>query len=254
VGSAVAVRKPKSCFSLSERRTEKHVEGVEVVSGLILKLRITWVFFFGYLLVNYLYLQLPRNLILNYGIVFLTSPFNVLETLSPVYNSVAQGLQENFEILVAVILIAEVFSRYSMVRLKPYLTIDWAFALGIAASYVTSALWWWHTGVPGSGTSIVAFSILLFLASAASLDVKRRMKDARTKAELKRDYIWIAALVTSFGFLPTYVVGNPHYQLHIVGALVFGSMVGLLAETRSARQARQGSESSSNESFRVSSR
>jgi len=190
--------------------------------------KVTLFFYFAYVVVNYAYVILFRSEVYNYTAVFLTSPFNLLETASGVYSSPLEGMQENFILVVLFILLAELYSRHAQVS-KPKLTITHIFALSIAATYITSALWWVLFGVPSNGTSIIAFCILTYLAAVTLLDRKiyGRKVDGRTPSEQVKALLWMTALVLSILFASTYVIGNDHYSIHLIGVLVFAGLVGL---------------------------
>lgn len=210
--------------------------GINTIARIILSLRVTLFFYIAYVAVNYVYIILLHQQVFTYVLVFAVSPFNILEILSPVYTSSTQGLVENFGFVVLMILVTETYSRYSAIKLKHMLSIDVVFCLSIGATYITSALWWWRAGVPASGTSIVGFSVLLYLAASSILDLRHQVKRAQKKGrEAARGVVWIAACVTSIGFSPTYVWGNPQYALHIAGASIFVLMAVLFAVTRLPR-------------------
>ncbi|MDG6911112.1 MAG: hypothetical protein JRN18_02030 [Nitrososphaerota archaeon] len=195
----------------------------------LLNFRITLFFYLAYLSVNYVYVVVLPGDILNYGAVFLTSPFNILETLSPLYFSFGQGLVENFALVVLFMGLTESYSRFSMVRVKAYLSVDAAFVLSIASTYATSALWWWKTGAPASGTSVVALCMLLYLATASVCDFdtyasRRQMHGA----EFAKVFLWVLATPISLVAASTYVLGNPHSEIHIAGAVVFTALAGMV--------------------------
>lgn len=195
----------------------------------VLNFRVTLFFYLAYLLVNYVYVVLAPGLVLNYTAVFLTSPFNILETLSPIYPSFEVGLSENFVFVVLFVLLAESYSRYSMTRAKGLISVDVAFILSIVSTYTTSALWWWRTGVPASGTSIVAFDMLLFLAAVSMADFREYVNRGEKRgAEALETLLWVLAVGTSLVVAPTYVLGNPHFELHLVGMAVFACVSGLI--------------------------
>ena len=221
------------------KRPDRVGATITAVAGIVLNLRVTLFFYVAYAVVNYIYLFPLRQDILNYALVFAISPFNVLEVLSPAYGSTSSGLLQNFWFVVVFILLAEVYSRFSSVRLKRAVSFDAIFLASILASYTASAMWWRSTGVPGSGTSIVAFSMLLYLAAASMLDIKNQVARAgrdKSSSESIRGLIWVFALVSAFGFAPTYILGNPHYVLHIAGGLTFAAFAALFFAARGRSQ------------------
>jgi len=199
--------------------------GPRSVLTAITMVRITLFFYAAYIITNYAYVKLPHALQLNYGVVFITSPFNFLETFSHIYANPTQGLEENFGVVLLIILLAETYSRFASLRTRR-VGIDGAFFLALGATYATSALWWWAEGVPGNGTSIVAFSMVLYLLAIALADARTyAVRRRRSAAEAGRFLLWITALVISGVVAPTFILGNPSYGIHLVGTAFFGAFM-----------------------------
>jgi hypothetical protein len=189
-------------------------------------LRLTFIFILGYVLVNYVYVVYFTSFVFDKGAIFITSPFNILENKTGTYSSISQGLQNNFVFVAGAIAGAEMYSRHLSTRLKEHITVDAAFLLGILATYVESALFWLVTGNPASGTSILAFCILLFIVASALLDsgtFTDRQYPRDVKSRLKR-LGWLAAIVLSLPFAVTYILWNPSCGVHIAGAALFVSL------------------------------
>jgi hypothetical protein len=198
--------------------------GPRSVLTAIATVRITLFFYAAYIVTNYEYVKLPPALELNYGVVFVTSPFNFLETFSHIYANPIQGLEENFGVVLLIILLAETYSRFA--RVRGGIGIDGAFFLALGATYATSALWWWAEGVPGNGTSIVAFSIVLYLLAVSLADARTyAVRRRRSAAEAGRFLLWITALVISVVVAPTFILGNPSYGIHLAGIAFFGAFL-----------------------------
>jgi hypothetical protein len=203
----------------------------------LLNFRITLCFYLTYLIANYVYLVVLPGAVFDYRAVFLTSPFNILETLSPIYASFGQGLTENFVLVVFFMALAESYSRFSLVKLNAYLSVDLAFLLSIASTYIVSGLWWWKAGAPASGTSIVAFCMLLYLAAASVGDVRVYGKRGRRQgAEFAKAFLWVLAISISLAAASTYLLGNPHFEVHIMGAVTFTALDGAFVLTRLVRR------------------
>jgi len=194
----------------------------------IVMMRVTLFFYVAYIVTNYIYVKLPRALELNYGVIFVTSPFNLLENLSHIYANPTQGLEANFWIVLLFILLAEIYSRFAHARFVGT-GIDGAFALALGASYATSALWWQVKGVPESGTSIVSFSIVLYLLVISLADARINIVPYKLSIMEKIKFpLWITSLGTSCVAAPTYILGNPSYEVHLVGITFFGAFLMLL--------------------------
>jgi hypothetical protein len=194
----------------------------------ILKMRVTLFFYVAYIVTNYIYVKLPQAFELNYGVIFVTSPFNLLEDLSHIYVNPMQGLEANFWVVLLIILLAEIYSRFSHARFE-VAGIDGVFALALGASYATSALWWQVKGVPESGTSIVAFSIVLYLLAISLADARIYIVPHKLSImEIIKFPLWITSLGTSCVAAPTFILGNPSYEVHLVGITFFGAFLMLL--------------------------
>ena len=191
--------------------------------------RITIIFVAAYIAVNYVYITYFKEYLLNLTAIFLTSPVNLLEAYSKVYSSPLQGLQENFEIPILLLLSCELYSRYLGIRIrKTKLSFDFVFLLSVIASYITSALWWLLRGVPGHGTSIIVFCMMLFFAFECFFDngiffVKKGT--VRSSKQRVQAILWLASFVVSVTFALSYVIANPDYNTHLLGAAVFGLLM-----------------------------
>lgn len=187
----------------------------------IKRVKITLIFCIAYIFTNAVYVILPHALELNYGVIFITSPFNFLETFLHIYASPFQGLVENFGLVLLFIMLAECYSRFARVRVRS-VSIDDAFFLALGATYATSALWWMTEGVPVSGTSVVAFSIVLYLLIISLADIPMyAVRRRRSAAEEGRFLLWIFALVVS-AVASLLFLDNPSYMIHLVGIAFFG--------------------------------
>ncbi|MDG7040466.1 MAG: hypothetical protein JRN66_04265 [Nitrososphaerota archaeon] len=128
----------------------------------------TATFSLTYALLNLAYLPVSARYQVNDIVIFLTSPFNMIEVTG-------------------------------------------------SASYIISACCWFLRGMPCDGTSIIAFSMLMFPTASAVLDMKKCFEAL----------VWTAALVPSLAAAPWYILHNASWPLHVSGALVFGGLYAL---------------------------
>jgi hypothetical protein len=186
-------------------------------------LRIYFIFAFSYFAVDSLYLVGFREWGKNPVAIFLTSPYNPLETTSRIYNSVLIGEVYNFFVVGIIIATTEVYCRGLSKVFRGVVSIEWGFIACILSSYITSALTWYFYGHPSSGTSIVGFGMLSFLAIGLLFDSIRFIRNraghlnVRTVLEELAYYISVA-LTFAFDIL-LYVIGNPSVLLHLIGGV-----------------------------------
>jgi len=167
--------------------------------------RATIIFISIYVLLNLAYLFVFVLYRANVVVVFITSPFNIIEVTGS--NSPVLSFLANFVLVVMVLLLAELYSDFSVM---PF-SAGTAFVMAIVASYVISVLRWVLRGFPSAGTSIIGFSMLLYLIVSGVLDMK-----AGGEAP-----VWLVALVPSLVVAPWYVLYNASWPLHVAGALMF---------------------------------
>ena len=201
----------------------------------LLNLRVTLIFSLGYVLVNYTYVVVFRAYVFNALTIFLVSPFNLLENLTPVYVSPYAGLANNYLAVALILATAETYSRYVQRSFRRYITIDSAFWLSIVASYVTSGLSWLVSGKLVAGTSIIGFSVSLTFLAVALLD-SRHYLPKESKAKPISKIAWGAILATLIGVVPTYVYGNPSALVHLSGIAIFIAVVLLMNTLRRTRK------------------
>jgi hypothetical protein len=166
--------------------------------------------------------------------VTITSPFGPLENLSNIYTSINQGLLLNLIFLLAIIFFSEIVYQYTK-NIKKYLHLPENILIGIVASYITAIIFWYYTGTPSSGTSIVGVNLLTFSLLCIILDVPTKitqLKDSITSKN-KRFYviysltlvlyllafILIYALYASYGYRLTHLIGG------IIGLILFIALV-----------------------------
>lgn len=185
--------------------------------------RLALLFILSYVVVNYVFIFYLTHFLPIKLAVFATSPFNGIENLSPVYNSIYLGLYNNFVLVTVVITGTELYSRTMSRRMSEYLKIEYTFIFAVVASYLDSLLSWWATGKPTGGTSIIAFTLLTFLLASCLLDwqlysSKQYPKDTKSRLRL---LTWLVAFVFSGLLSLTYIFGNSSYQAHLAGAAIF---------------------------------
>ncbi len=176
----------------------------------------TAIFSLTYALLNLAYLTVFAPYQANGDVIFITSPFNILEvtgSASPAFSFLA-----NFVLVAMVILMAELYYDFSVMTIPA----GAAFAMAVTASYIISACSWLLKGTPSAGTSIIGFSMFLYLAASAVLDMKKWLKRP----------VWAVALVPSLAAAPLYILHDASWPLHVSGALVFGGLCMLYLSLR----------------------
>jgi len=198
------------------------------------------IFYFLYTATAYVYRMstLPATLAAtaSKAILFATSPFSLLEALPPLSTSTAAGLSIDF-LFVAVVMIAvaafnlRVASRGAVAPSMPTV-----FFAAVAATYIVSLQVWLARGVPASGTSIIAFSMLGYLVFATSREVRGSIREnARSQATG-----WAAELSLVVFTLMFYLVGEASLY-HVEGGLLTIAMISVwkLSRSRSTRNPSQ---------------
>ena len=171
-------------------------------------------------LITFLYNQAP--VAWHTGLlVWLTSPFNIT------YEMQGNGILYNYAFLVVIYLAVELYTR-NLAHLKGRIAlIRNAGLLSVLASYVAAALVWWHTGFPSSGTSILAFNVLIFAAfETYDTELIKRMSERgehfRRRLEIA-SLSFVALLLMISAILFIYLNGNQFWYIHILGGMVFGA-------------------------------
>jgi hypothetical protein len=109
-------------------------------------------------------------------------------------------------------------------------SIDGAFVLAFGANYATSVLWLQVKSVLESGTSIIAFSIVLYLLAILLADTRiYTMRHRRSLTETIKLLLWIALLTISDVAAPTLILGNPSYKMHLVGIALLEALLMILS-------------------------
>lgn len=170
--------------------------------------------------VTYLYGMVPAAWKTS-TLVWLTSPFNLT------YEIQGNGFFYNYIFLIIIYLIVEFYTR-NLAHLKGRVAlIRNAAIFSVLASYVAAAIVWAYVGVPSSGTSILAFNVLIF-ASFETYDAEliKRMSERGEHFRRRLEIVsltFIALLLTLSAILFVYLNGNQFWYIHILGGIIFGA-------------------------------
>lgn len=157
--------------------------------------------------------------------VFVTSPFSLLENLSNIYSTPAQGLFLNLAFLLVIIYASDMLYSKSK-EIKKYFKSGEQIWIGIIASYLISPIFWYLYGLPSSGTSIIGVNLLTFAVICLILDIPARIKKLKKAIRIKnrRFTIGYSAVLALYalGFILIYLVYSAYgYRLtHLVGGIV----------------------------------
>jgi hypothetical protein len=165
--------------------------------------------------------------------VFITCPFNIF---------FEQNVFGNFVILLLILAITEMYLR-STNRDKQ---ADLAFISSILSTYIVSAYLILTTGEGAAGTSILGFSLLLFLILAMVFDMAEWIKIDIFKERNIIALIFAGAfasfLVTVFYYLidflfTGYITGNESVYLHLWGGVVSLLIFVIIMEVKAKKPA-----------------
>jgi hypothetical protein len=201
------------------------------------KFRATLAFIVAYLLVNYVFVIALRSQSASPIVVLVLSPFNVLENFSRVYSSPSVGFANNFLGIALLILLAEAYYHFLRRGGRRFASIDLTFVCGVAATYLLSGLQLWMTGRADGGTSIIGFSVALFLLVIAFGDWldSGKKQPRQDSSRITGLMIHLSFITVSLILAMTYLVvisstsltANPSYPVHVMGAAISGPMVAL---------------------------
>ena len=193
--------------------------------------RISMVFSFFYVCVNCIVLlcngmKYPENS----EFTFLTSWFNLSEDYLTIYSSFYFGFGINFLTTLGIIASYEYFSKKMYNNDRHYfLTIGYPFLFGIIATYIISSYNWIYVHSPGSGSSILSFSLLLLFIIYIVLELIHVAIYKHSRVQIYRSFslklhlfLLIAGLftLTYIAYL-FYIHNNPYWLLHIDGFIIF---------------------------------
>jgi len=144
---------------------------------------------------------------------FVTSPFSPLEDFSTYYPNVITGYFVNGVFVAVLIFFTQWYLEKGRKWQSKKISMSWVFVSGLIATYLTSAIYWAATGLPGTGTSIMAFGIFIFLTVSF-------LSDSVYFFRLRRMAItWIFSIftVTSAAIAFSYVSET----IHLIGGSLF---------------------------------
>ena len=168
---------------------------------------------------------------------FATAWFNPTENRLPIYGSVEAGLAVNFVGPLIYIVIAEYYSRnLQRTVTKRFVSIDSIFVFSVLATYTYTYLYCLINHVVGTGTSIVAFCLLLSFSAIALVDLTDKDYRSRLQKEILTLIVWFIAGI-GFPVLAvwSYVIGNPDSINHFGGLCCFLVFIGSLLLIRLIR-------------------
>lgn len=160
--------------------------------------------------------------------MFITSPFSALEDLAPSYGNVYVGFLLNF-VPVFIMLAVASYIYPKNVRLKSLLRVSDIFVIGVASSYLLSAVYWFYFKIPSRGTSIIAITLLIyFLIYTLTFDF-RRLFIKKAKANHSKRTKEISAYITLVLLLIIiFLILGSNYGpslVHVIGGLISFSLI-----------------------------
>ncbi len=173
-----------------------------------------------------------------------TAPFSFIEATPPYSKTVIQGLYSNFLFVAVLLVVASFYCIYLEGRFRGHLSVPLVFFGGVVSSYVLSASLWIWDGHPATGTSIIGFTTTLFIAVGTLSDLPHSFGPILKGSKQPRYFL--VAFVLLFLFLwsalvviPTYLVGNNAYALHLLGGGLSWVVIGIWLGIKSHRISKQ---------------
>lgn len=123
---------------------------------------------------------------------FLTSPISYCENFAA--PSLLQGLEGNYFWLIAFFALCAYYSAFIQTYSKKLITLNVTVFASIFSTYIFSAYVWYIDGIPGTGTSIIAFGLSIFLLIACCTDLYiwiKSNKEKRLKMILQSEFLKI---------------------------------------------------------------
>lgn len=161
---------------------------------------------------------------------FFTSPFNFEEVLPQYSHSVSSGLYNNFLVVMIIMIIFAICNILAAERHYVHFSLPSVFLAGVVATYAVSAITWIINKKPGTGTSIIAFTVVetLVFMPLPAVYIKLRSRAVR-KLGLKDIINLILLVVVSFTFLyflfHVYIFRNINYPFHLFGGALAGFII-----------------------------
>lgn len=162
---------------------------------------------------------------------FLTAWFNLSEDYSS--PSFYLGFLFNFVPPLICIIIYETYLMRQPIKEKLYfVNVEVVFTLGVFTTYVVSAVTWKVYHYPGSGSSILGFTLLMLVIFYTWVNVrllgKMKLEKWRLKKEIhikKKEFMYNILMVIfvglySFPFL-LYIINNSSWNFRVLGFILF---------------------------------
>jgi hypothetical protein len=172
------------------------------------------IFFIFYIVVNYI-LDIYEKSSIRMGnlYLFLTCWFNPSEDLF--YNNIYKGFILNFILPIIIMVLFLYYSSNSHFVKKFNFSLGIVFLSGIFGTYTMSGVIWAYGFPPGTGTSIVAFCIVVYFIFIAFLDTRFYWNRECEKARNSISYLVIFII-----FISLYINYQPTSYLHVWGFLL----------------------------------
>ncbi len=170
----------------------------------------------------------------NYLYIFLSSPFNIF------YEQASNGILYNYIVLLAIFALVESYSRYMADIRERDSLVDHAFVLSAVASYAASAIVWATIGTPASGTSVLAFCMLLFfVAETTDSELINRLRERHMRKGYNAEVLVFAYAALLLGFSTVffaYLNRNQYWFIHLIGGAIFGLLLYAYSAHRKMRE------------------
>lgn len=157
---------------------------------------------------------------------FVSSPFNLSEVFAKMYSSPIEGYVFNGIFTAAIIALTIVYANLwaTSRQIRPELV----FWTSIISTYIISAIVWFLTGAPSTGTSIIGFCMVGFLVISGLNDLHSYFN--KKKAEqgkfvfVKASLISLMVIVSLFLGFFFYSLGNSVY-VHFGGGIMCAILI-----------------------------
>ena len=150
--------------------------------------------------------------------VFLTAPFSALEDYAPTFGATVANLVGNFVFIIVIMLVAEVAAHST--ALGNILTMRDALLIVVGATYFVSLLQWILVGAPATGTSIIGFSLCLYIIIVVGVEIFGWLAGKNTESLTLVSFQYALVLVVGLYAIDGYVYNNAAMPLHIIGGAI----------------------------------
>lgn len=160
---------------------------------------------------------------------FLTAWFNLSEDFSNIYSNFYIGFLYNFFVPLSIILTWEFLYPKLYVKDKNYIfPLKYSFFIGVFATYICTILIWIYDHIIATGSSILAFTLILLLLLYLCAELLYITKTEFRKDQSNMLYnskIYIIFLIVLIILLAYYayilfINNNPDWHLHILGIVI----------------------------------